>query len=450
MNYLKICYYRNIESLNNICLNSASEVGIKMEIGPYIKLHRIKQEMTQAELAEGIVSFAYLSKIENQKTEASSNVISLLCTRLGIQLNNETDETIRDKCQQWYEMLFEVNDKEELIKTYKELNSLMYEHHSDSLIMFEIHKIRYFLILGEYEKALTQINRLADMSGTFDSLHQFYWYKFKGNYNTAKNEFNQAMRMYKIAEEKLNQLELSEEKIADLQYTIAVTHSKLRNTLEVIEYAEKAIDIFRKQYNFIRCAQCHIVLGISYRRIRMYDKAIKNYNLAKHLGQLSQNKQIIQLANQNLGYLHSTKGDTKEAIHFYEEVVDDQEVVLVERVAAATSLIKEYYNVYNFEQTKRMISRSLELLETKNMYDAYKLFYYIIYTYDYAIKKEKDKFESLVINEFIPYLKKHKDYANLVIYTNMVAKHFEGYNRYKDAVKYYKLANITYEELVSL
>ncbi|WP_164493482.1 helix-turn-helix domain-containing protein [Terribacillus saccharophilus] len=39
-----------------------------MEIGPLIKLHRIKQSMTQEDLAAGIVSESYLSKIENQKT----------------------------------------------------------------------------------------------------------------------------------------------------------------------------------------------------------------------------------------------------------------------------------------------------------------------------------------------------------------------------------------------
>ncbi|MBP1948217.1 helix-turn-helix domain-containing protein [Virgibacillus litoralis] len=421
-----------------------------MEIGPYIKLHRIKQEMTQAELAEGIVSFAYLSKIENQKTEASSNVISLLCTRLGIQLNNETDETIRDKCQQWYEMLFEVNDKEKIINTYKELNSLMYEHHSDSLIMFEIHKIRYFLILGEFEEALTQINRLADMSGTFDSLHLFYWYKFKGNYNTAKNEFNQAMRMYKIAEEKLNQLELSEEKIADLLYTIAVTHSKLHNTLEAIEYSDKAIDIFRKQYNFIRCAQCHIVLGISYRRIRMYDKSIKNHNLAKHLGELSKNRQIIQLTNQNLGYLHSTKGDRKQAIHYYVEVLNDPEVELNARLTAVTSLIKEYYSIYDFDKTREMIDKGIELLDSMKNKESFKIHYYVINSYNYAIRQDNEKFETLVINEFIPYLQKHKDFANLVDYAKMLGRHFERLNKYKDSVKYYKLANVTYEELINL
>src|SRR5699024_5579263 len=140
------------------------------------------------------------------------------------------------------------------------------------------------------------------------------------------------MRKYEAAEEKLNQLELSEEEVADLQYTIAVTHSKLRNTLEAIDYAEKAITTFRVTYNFSRCAQCHIVLGISYRRIRMHDKAIKNYNLAKHLGELKQNTQIIQLTNQNLGYLYSTIGENRKAISNYEEIVKEQELMLLERI----------------------------------------------------------------------------------------------------------------------
>ncbi|WP_106494667.1 helix-turn-helix domain-containing protein [Lentibacillus sp. Marseille-P4043] len=421
-----------------------------MEIGPYIKLHRVKQEMTQADLAEGIVSFAYLSKIENGKTEASPEVISLLCTRLGIQLDNEKDITIKNKCQEWYSQLFEVNDKEEIVRGYKELEELMETTHSESMVLYEIHKIRYFLVLGKYEDALEQINNLAEISSTFDSLHQFYWYKFKGNYYSLTGEFNQAIRMYGLAEDKLNQLELAEEEVADLQYTVSVTHSKLRNTLESIEYANKALDVFQRQYHFLRCAQCHIMLGISYRRIKMYDKAIKNHNLAKHLGKLNHSKQIMQLVNQNLGYLHSAKGDTEEAIHFYEQVADDNDVSLIERIAATTSLIKEYYNIDNLDQTRNMIEKSLQLLGSSYKNDEYKLFYYIIHTYDYALKQENDKFEALVTNEFIPYLKKNKDFANLVTYSTMIASYYEENYRYKDAVKYYKLANITYDELVNI
>ncbi|MEN1969605.1 helix-turn-helix transcriptional regulator [Lentibacillus sp. N15] len=417
-----------------------------MEIGSYIKLHRIKQEMTQAQLADGIVSFAYLSKIENGKTEASPEVISLLCTRLGIQLDNEKEITIKEKCQEWFSQLFEVNDQEEIVKGYNELEYLMQDTHSENLVMFEIYKIRYFLIMGEIEAALTQINSLADLSETFDSLHQFYWYKFKGNYNTAISEFNQAMRMYKLAEEKLNQLELAEEEVADLQYTISVTHSKLRNTLESIEYANKALDVFQKQYHFYRCAQCHILLGISYRRLMMYEKAIKNYNLASHLGKLSENKQLIQLTNQNLGNLYSTKGEASKAIKCFSKIVHDDQLIMVERLAAIACLIREYYNIDDYNEAEEIIKIGLELMENVDIVDQYKLFYYMIYTYHYALNEDHKKFEDLVIKKFIPYLEKHKDYANLVTYAELMGQHYEKLNRYKDATKFYKQANLAYEQ----
>lgn len=421
-----------------------------MEIGPYIKLHRIQQEVTQAELAEGIVSSAYLSKIENQKTEASSNVIGLLCTRLGIQLNNETDENIREKCKQWYAQLFDVNDKQGIIDGYNELNELMYDSQSDSLMMFEIHKVRYFLVIGDLEQSLKQINKLTELSSSFDSLHQFYWYKFKGNYCTIVGEFNQAIKMYNLAEEKLNQLDLAEGEIADLQYVIAVTHSKIRNTLEAIDYAEQAMDIFQREYNFIRCGQCHIVLGISYRRIRLYDKSIKNYNLAKHLGELSKDQQIIELTNQNLGYLHSTRGDRKEAIYYYSEVLKNVDVELYARLTSVTSLIKEYYSIYDFDKAREMIDKGYELLNDLDNDEAYKIHYYVINTYNHAIKKDDKGFETLVIDEFIPYLQKHKDYANLVDYTKMLGGHFENLKKYKESVKYYKLATTAFEELINI
>lgn len=421
-----------------------------MDIGPYIKLHRIKQEMTQSDLANGIVSLSYLSKIENEKTEASPQVMSLLCTRLGIEIDNEKDSSIREKCQEWYKLLFEVNDKEEIKNKYEELDTLLGNAHSDSLVMFEIHKIRYYLIMGRIDLALAQINELDELSSTFDSLHQFYWHKFKGNYNTVNGDFKLAMRKYKQAEEKLNQVDLEEEEVADLQYTIAVTHSKLRNILEVIEYADKALDTFRKLYNFMRCAECHIILGISYRRIRMYDKSIKNHNLAKHLGKLGNNKQIIQLANHNLGYLHSTRGETEDAIHFYVEVAQDPDVDMNAKFPAVASLIKEYYDIQNYEKAEEMIETGLDLLKQMGSDDSFRVFYYIIYTYKYALDNEKDKFENIVIKEFIPYLKKHNDYANIAIYTSMLAKHYEKLYQYKDAAYNYELANQAYKELINI
>src|SRR5690625_7147647 len=108
----------------------------------------------------------------------------------------------------------------------------------------------------------------------------------------------------------------------------------------------------------------------------MYDKSIKNYNLAKHLGELNNNKQIIQLANQNLGYVHSTKGNKEGAIYNYNEVVKDPEVDLTARVAAAKSLIKEYYMIDHFDKVSEWIYYGFDLMEDTEVSELYNIYFY--------------------------------------------------------------------------
>ncbi|WP_042225332.1 helix-turn-helix domain-containing protein [Oceanobacillus manasiensis] len=422
-----------------------------IEIGSFIKLQRTKQEMTQGDLAKGIVSLSYLSKIENLKTEASPEIIQMLCTRLGIQIDNSLDATIQEKCKKWYSMLFEVNDKKEIIATYNEIQNLMDTNLTESLLLFEIHKIRYYLILGDIDEALNKINDLNDISGTFDNLHLFYWNKFRGNYHSVIGDFSNAMHFYNLSEEKLNKVELEEQETADLQYTIGVTHSKLRNTLEAIDYSNKALEVYMKQYNFIRCAQCHIILGISYRRIRMYKKAIKNFNLALHLGELNNNNEIKLLTHQNLGYLYSTKDDSKEAIRHFQEVINDENAQLIDTLNSVGSLMREYYNIKDFGNTRKFIDQGIDLIRRYSVKSPYReLYYYVINTYDYLLKEEHDKFENLVTKEFIPYLQKNKDYANLSVYSELLAKHFEKVSKYKNASKYYRVANFAYKQITNI
>nr|WP_164219109.1 helix-turn-helix domain-containing protein [Virgibacillus sp. YIM 98842] len=422
-----------------------------IEVGSLIKLQRTKQNMTQGDLAKGIVSLSYLSKIENLKTEASPEIIQALCTRLGIQIDNSQNNMILEKCTEWYGMLFEANDKEEIIAKYKEIQELMDENLTENLLMFEIHKIRYYLVIGSYDKAEEKIKQLNDISGTFDNLHLYYWYKFKGNYNTVVNdEHNESMRLYKKAEEKGRQIDVSEEEIADLYYTIGVTHSKLRNTLEAIDYARKALEVFMKEYNFLRCAQCHIILGISYRRIKMYDNAIKNYNLALHLGKLNKNKVLILLAQENLGHLYTTTRESKKAITHFQAVLDDEEAHPADHLYTIASLVGLYYSVGNFEETRNTVNYGLKLLEEFGKYEEYKLYYYIIIAYDHLLKEEYKEFEKLMIHGFLPSLEKQEDYGNIAIYAELLASHFEKFHKYKDATKYYKVANFAYEQITNI
>jgi tetratricopeptide (TPR) repeat protein len=318
------------------------------------------------------------------------------------------------------------------------------------MILFEIYKIRYYLVLGELSTALDQINELNNMVSSFDTKQLYYWFKFRGIYSTFIGEHTASIEKYQRAEKLVRKSDVSDEEIADLHYIMSIAYSKLRHTLEAIDYANQAIDVFMKKYNFVRCAQCHIVLGISYRRIKMYDKAIKNYNLAKHLASLDNNNDIIQLTNQNLGYLHSASGKMPEAIEFYTEIMEHDEVDPVEKLAAITELIKVNYEIEAYDKVHALMDLAMTLLEEYPEHTEYEYYYNVIHTYYYSLNDEHERFIDIVKNRFIPFLKKHKDYVSLATFASMLAKHYETIHKYKDATKFYKLSNQSYKELSNI
>ena len=61
-------------------------------IGLLIKMARIQQNMKQVSLAKGICSTSYLSKIENNQTIPSEDVLQLLLERLELDYEDLSTE----------------------------------------------------------------------------------------------------------------------------------------------------------------------------------------------------------------------------------------------------------------------------------------------------------------------------------------------------------------------
>ncbi|MBU5213862.1 helix-turn-helix domain-containing protein [Heyndrickxia sp. FSL K6-6286] len=421
-----------------------------MNIGAIIKLNRINQNLTQEDLADGIISISYLSKIENGKIEPNEEVIKLLCRKLGIQVNNQIDDSIREKCEEWFRLLLTSSDVDELSNKFEEIKGLSKSlHNSELQILIKIHMIRHYLKINDTDQAFEKINSLKDVSGTFNNLQKYYWFKFNGNYYSILEEENDALHNYTLAEDLIPNIELPEQEVADLQYALSVTYSKFRLTSEAQSYANKALEYYRQIYHFSRCAECHLILGICYRRINNHDKALKNYNLAKQLAESTQNKKLIRLTHLNMGYLYLVKGDPKLAIEQFDMIVNEEDSTLHDRLLAITSIIGQSYNSKNFDEAKKRIKSALSWINSKNK-NKYLSFYYEILSYLYLIDKENEKFENLMVNQFIPYLKEQKNYAKLTEYAEMLGEYFESMHKYKNAANYYKLVNYSYKQIIQV
>ncbi|MED1202646.1 helix-turn-helix domain-containing protein [Heyndrickxia acidicola] len=418
-----------------------------MNIGSIIKMNRLKQNLKQEDLAEGIISTSYLSKIENGKIEPNDEVIKLLCMRLDIEINRQIDEETRELCYNWFHILLTSFKPSILKQEYQRMSELTNTIPDLELqILLKIHVIRYFLKIGETNSSLEQINQLKEISTTFSGKQKYYWFKFNGNYHSITEEDSKALQFYTMAEDLIAKNDLPDEEIADLQYVLGVTYSKLRLTSEAQSYANKALDFYRQIYNFSRCAECHLILGISYRRIQNYDKAIKNYQLAKQLAEHDDTTEIIQLTHLNLGYLYYAQGKTDQAIKYLDMIVEEKESSLENRLLALTAIVEEYYKANNYEEAKRRIEEGLGLITEENK-ERYLLFYYEIYTYRHLTERNLEKFEEMMVHEFIPYLEEQKDYARLTNYATLLANYYEDLHKYKTATKYYKLVNFSYKQI---
>ncbi len=412
-----------------------------LDIGSIIKLQRTKRNMTQEELSAGIVSLSYLSKIENQKAKANPEIIQSLCNRLDIELVETPDVQLEEKCKQWYDILYDRYDKQEMIAKFEELQEVMNRSINDQTIMFEIHQIRYYVVLRDLKRALHKMNELHEMADAFNATHKYYWNKFKGNYYSFKEKFQQSLHCYQQAEKAIQLSDINESEVADLHYAISIEYCKLSNGLETINYANKAMVVFQQEYNFVRCAQCHILLGISYQRIKMNELALTNYNQALYLGKLSNNKEVIQLAYLNLGMFYFSIGDSKQSIENYLIALNTTDTDYKIKLEVITSLIKNFYQNKEYEQTKKYLQLGREALHLAQDEEYYKFYHYTLQVYTHLLNGELNKLTIVLEDVFLPYLKQKKFYQYLIFYATLVASHFEKIGKYKKSTQYYKLAN---------
>ncbi|WP_267894866.1 helix-turn-helix domain-containing protein [Lentibacillus sp. Marseille-P4043] len=89
-----------------------------------MKLNRLKCGLTQGELAEGIISVSYLSKIEHNQIFPSEEVYNLIFKRLGIDIEEElqlNDFVLEKKCRTWFHALLLGSEKDRLSYLYEDI-----------------------------------------------------------------------------------------------------------------------------------------------------------------------------------------------------------------------------------------------------------------------------------------------------------------------------------------
>ncbi|QAS53165.1 helix-turn-helix transcriptional regulator [Halobacillus litoralis] len=413
-----------------------------MEYGKVLRFHRVKQGLTQNQLADGIISPAYLSKIENDQTVPAFEVLELLYERLGLDFHDSSyNHPSKEKLKEWYEtIVFKRKEearklKDDLIQQKDTLNN----HHL--YIFYELFRIRHLLLENEVEKAYVAWKDIRQHEDTFDEEMEYYFHLssglleyYRGNYDES---FQQLMEAKNYSSSIVHELEDWE--ISDLYYILALSTSQANHISASVFYVDQALEIYQARYDLEKSADCHILQGINYSKLKNYAKALENFHMARKIAMQTLNRNQLNLVYINIGTLESRIGNHESAIQNYKKSLyyNDSDTTYKQSYLLTTihSLILEHYRLSDFDGCLDWINegeQELKKLPSKP-HELHFNFYKLIIKNDPTVISHLEEV-------IIPYFQDKKEHIYIIRYSMVLADLLEKKRMYKKSTNYLRLA----------
>lgn len=290
-------------------------------IGSIIKLNRLKQNISQKSLANGICVPSYLSRIENGELLASEDVISIIFSRLGLKFNDSTEFIKKGKksLDSFFDNL-NFNEFDFTTKLFSQLEKQENQFLTSPLILdyFLAKLARYcstpsrekfessstfllsaFDLLSEKQKSMYNFYMGVDILNLTGDTHRgkeymkkslnykeqghcYYWlsyaYRIENNPIKAYDSMKRALDLY-VQDGNIISIMNSYEKIAEVYFL-------LDNYSDAIVYLKKSLRMAKTLKNSHYIEHITSLIAWSYYRLKNYNTALdllkENTGIADH------------------------------------------------------------------------------------------------------------------------------------------------------------------------
>lgn len=412
-------------------------------VGQRIRYYRKTKGLTQEELAQGICSVSYLSKIEKGDAKSSEEVINLLCERLGISPEEVDESKILEMLNEWNLMM--VNRKFNEVEDYYNdviKNNIKTVMNPDIILRYELFLLRFYLVKNEHDlvKAHQLIIKIGNFYENLNPDLKFYYlylhavyYNFLKDYKKSLELLLKAESIYTTKTQNINQNEG-----AVLYYSLALTYNYLCRITSVNHYAYKAIAIFDKEYNFSRSADCQILLGISNRRVSNYSQAEYHLHQALKYSEAFNDKFTNGVVYHNLGYIASCQKQHKKAIDYYQRSLNEKENQPIEsKISTILLLAKEFFVLSDIDKTKYWLDKGFYYLDKIEHNE----FYYHFHILKFHFENDMENLETFLAKDAIPFFEEQNIWEKVSELSEELANRFFEQGSYKKSSKYYRIAN---------
>ena len=305
-----------------------------MQVGDKLRQLRIYKGLSQAELAEGICSTAYLSKVENCKTSPSSNFLEKITKKLEVEPSVfSTDKSI------YYTKL--IGQLEEKVKHQEELSekdvSALYLALYETLSM-DLHVKVFNLLMRHYikHKQHADAQKLYDLCEKMipmetglileDPHDIFTFYNLLGNYFYMQQQFRSADYYYTKAKD---YGEKSRLELARIFFNLSLTKQRIFDDMHIsLIYAKQAYDLFEQEKEHGEVIDVLISMAVQYTHNENFEAAKCSLQAAiQKLDQypIARKKSTLFMLDYHYGKLYEAMGNEDAALQKYTMLTDTLE-----------------------------------------------------------------------------------------------------------------------------
>ncbi|MGD6879664.1 helix-turn-helix domain-containing protein [Bacillus infantis] len=332
-------------------------------IGHRIRDFRKEKGLTQAELAQNIVSRSYLSSIEKGYVFPSFDVVKKLADKLECSIDAVwvTDENINNLVMADAKKKLsklELSYEEDTIVRIEDINSVDISllNQDEQGIYNWIKGKHYFLTqdttlaVEHFEKSLQLLKDSRYRSHLVRTLHDFgYLYYTLNDFKAAFHMLNNAYKEIQVNNVTGTGRYLTLLNLGIVHGRLGENYSAIRLLLEVLEVSRRT----GIKYHYGRLLTA---LAICYRSCNSYDLAEEYYNKAKDYYQIENNDNKIAEINHNLGSLYFYRKEFTKSIQHFKKAISYFETIVPNSIHIYKSYVFLAEVYYEINELKKGIS----------------------------------------------------------------------------------------------
>ncbi|TCP57812.1 tetratricopeptide repeat protein [Tumebacillus sp. BK434] len=241
-------------------------------LGERIKKARKESEMTQNDLARGIVTSSMICQIENGKAYPSYKVLAALADRLARPIEyfvSDTETNVRQRSS--FTLAKALMASGSYAKAYSLLKS-MQDFGQGEAEEFHMTMAKCCQELGKYDEAIEMLDRL--LAESHGNLHQvFTIYLRLGEVAEHSGQYQLALYHWKKAYEMLDRVEADPFDRAQLLTSIGNTYHRLGVSQEAVLYLQQAFEERKEKVSLEDLGQMFLTLSLTYHDSNNFDQA---------------------------------------------------------------------------------------------------------------------------------------------------------------------------------